>query len=410
MLHLTSPSFPGWFAPPQLPSPNLRRHATALWIVSWPLFAVVTLALAIAVLVEPDTFARRAMTVAAVGALVITLHAISRAGRPVLASWILVIGLSLIVTQRAWITGGIHAPVAVFYVLFILVATVLLGPRGGYATAGVCLLGALTLTAGTASGWLTPRPGAGPPLGSFVFTVLSIGLALVTQALLIYRPLRPATGVDAVQTLVHDMRSPMLVILAHLELLRDEVRGESAKDVEGAISGATTLRRMTASLLDASRLEAGLLPVNRSIANVSALANAVVSTMRVLQPTRDLGVETHGDTVCNCDPELTRRIIENLVSNAMKYTAIDRPVQVVVSGAADRVSIAVRDQGPGVQASRRPRIFEPFTTDRLLSPSGHESTGIGLVFCRLAAETQGGTIRVEDGSPRGSVFIVELPR
>jgi hypothetical protein len=111
------------------------------------------------------------------------LHTISRAGRPVLASWILVIGLSVIVTQRAWITGGIHAPVAVFYALFIVMGSVLFGARGGLVTAAMCFVGAIVLTVGTAAGWLTPRPGANSPLGGFVFVVPAIGLALVLQAL-----------------------------------------------------------------------------------------------------------------------------------------------------------------------------------------------------------------------------------
>src|SRR5262245_45012926 len=101
----------GWLAPPELPRLDLRRRARALWLVSWPFFAVVLLVLGIAGLLEPATLARRAVTIASVGTLVTFLHAISRAGRPVLASWILVLGLSAIVTQRAWITGGIHAPV-----------------------------------------------------------------------------------------------------------------------------------------------------------------------------------------------------------------------------------------------------------------------------------------------------------
>jgi hypothetical protein len=115
----TPQSIRHWFAAPELSRPDLRRRARALWIVSWPFFAVVTVVLGVAVLVEPDTLARRSVTIAAVGALMTLLHTISRAGRPVLASWILVIGLSVIVTQRAWITGGIHAPVAVFYALFM---------------------------------------------------------------------------------------------------------------------------------------------------------------------------------------------------------------------------------------------------------------------------------------------------
>lgn len=400
----------GWFAPPELSRPDLRRRARSLWIVSWPFFAVVAIVLAIAVLVEPDTLARRATTIMAVGALILILHTISRTGRPVLASWILVIGLSVIVTQRAWITGGIHAPVSVFYALFIIMAGVLLGARGGLATAAVCFLGAIVLTVGTANQWLTPPPGAGSALGAFVFVVLAIGLALVIDALVTIRSRREALGLDAMQMLVHDMRSPLQVMLAHLELLRQDIRGESVEDIESAIGGATRLNRMTNSLLDISRLDAGRMPVHRSVTDLSALAQAVVTSVRILQPTRDIAVETRGDSVCNCDPELTRRIIENLVGNALKHTQIEGQVRVIISGSPNRAYITVTDEGPGVPAERRARIFQAYSAEGLRSATGDPSSGLGLAFCRLAVEAQGGTIRIEDGKPRGSIFVVELPR
>ena len=407
---MTPRSIFSWFGPPELSQPDLRRRAGALWIVSWPFFAVVTVVLGIAGLVEPDTLARRAITIAAVGALMALLHAISRAGRPVLASWILVIGLTVIVTQRATNTGGIHAPVAVFYALFVVMAGVLIGVRGGLVTAAVCVLGAIVLTVATALGRLTPPPDAGSPLGAFVFVVLAIGLALVLHALVTRRTRREGLGADAVKMLVHDMRSPMQVLLAHLDLLRNDIRGESVRDVEAAIGGATALHRMTTSFLDLSRLEAGRMPVHRSVTDLSALAQSVVTAFRILQPTRDIAVEAHGDPACNCDPELTRRIIENLVSNAMKHTEIKGRVRVVISGSRDTASIAVHDEGSGVPPARRTRIFEPHSAEALRSATGYESSGLGLAFCKLAVEAQGGAIRVEDGTPRGSVFIVELPR
>src|SRR3954468_18140970 len=154
---MTPQSIVHWFAPPEFARPDLRHRARALWIVSWPFFAVVTLLLATGVAVEPHTFARRATTIMAVGALVSVLHLTSRAGRPLLASWMLVTGLSIIVTQRAWITGGIHAPVAVFYVLFIVMAGALIGPRGAVINAATCTVGAIVLTIGTSFGWLTPK-------------------------------------------------------------------------------------------------------------------------------------------------------------------------------------------------------------------------------------------------------------
>jgi signal transduction histidine kinase len=399
-----------WFAPPVLSDPDLDRHARALWIASWPFFTVVAILLGVAVIVEPHTLTRRATTIAAVGVLMVLLHAISRAGRPVLASWILVIGLCVIVTQRAWITGGIHAPVAVFYVLFIVMAGALIGRRGGVATAAVCLLGAIVLAAGTALGWLTPRPGAGSSLGGFVFVVLSIGLALVLQALVTLRPRREGPDLDAVQMLVHDMRSPLQVLLAHLERLRDDIRGESRKNVEAAIGGATTLHRITNSFLDVGRLEAGRMPVHRVATDLATLAGSVVTAVRILQPSRDIAVETRGESACTCDPELTRRVIENLVGNAMKHTPIEGRVRVVISGSRETVCIAVHDEGPGVPTDEQSRIFQPYSAGGLRSAVGYDSSGIGLAFCRLAVEAQGGTIRLADGTPRGSVFIVEVPR
>lgn len=406
---MTAQSIYRWFAPADLSRPDLSRRARALWIVSWPFFAVIVVMLAIGALVEPNTLGRRATTIAAVGTLITVLHAISRAGRPALASWILVIGLSLIVTQRAWITGGIHAPVAVFYVIFIVMAGLLLGSRGGFVTAAICFLGAIVLTIGTAMGWLTPRPGAGSVLGGFVFVVFAIGLALVLQALTSFAPRREPLGLNA-QMIVHDMRSPILALLARLELLRGGVSADVARDVEGAIDGAKTLNCIASSLLDVSRLEAGRMPVRRSTTDVSMLAQSVVTSIRNLQPSREIAVEVFGDPVSNCDPDLTRRILENLVTNAMKHTRMDGAVRVSISGSRTSVQLAVSDEGVGVPPEGRTRIFEPYAGEGTQSAMGHESFGLGLAFCKLAAEAQGGRIRVDDRAPRGSVFTVELPR
>ena len=152
------------------------------------------------------------------------------------------------------------------------------------------------------------------------------------------------------------------------------------------------------------------MPIRRSVTDLSALAHGVVSAVRIVQPTCDIAVETRGDSMCNCDPELTRRIIENLVSNAMKVTTIDGRVRVVIAGSQHGASIAVTDEGPAVPPEQRTRIFEPYRADRLQRAAADESSGLGLAFCRLAVEAQGGAIRIEDGTPRGNVFVVELPR
>jgi signal transduction histidine kinase len=399
-----------WFGPPVLAGSEDTRRAHSLWMVSWPFLLVVIVLLSALVAVEPETLTRRAVTMASVGILVAGLHELSRRGRPVLASWILVIGLTLVVTQRAWNTGGIHAPVAVFYTIFVIMGGALIGARGGVVTALVALGGALFLTAAELVGWLLPRPGEGPAIASFVFVVLTLGLTLVVQKLLISRPPRgQRLSDDLVPMFVHDMKSPITVMLAQLDMMRKEVRGEMAANVDEAIGGARTLDQLTTNLLDVSRIEAQRMPVHITSTDLTDLARGVVSGFAVLQFDRDMTVTAKTQVIAQCDAELMRRVMENLVSNAIKHTPPDSAVRVHVKGVAGGVRVAVEDKGPGIAEESRGRIFEKFNSRTIRTESGYHSTGLGLAFCKLAVEAQGGTIRVESAQPHGSIFIVDLP-
>lgn len=406
---LTASLIPRWFSPPNLSEPDLRRRAHALWMMSWPFAGLVTLLLGVAVLIEPDTLGRRAITITSLSAVVVALHWLSRTGRPRLASWLLVTALSLLVTQRAWGTGGIHAPVAVFYALFVLMAGVLLGRRGALVTAVTCVVGSAALTAGSMFELTAPRAGSGPASAAFVFSVLAIGLALVVQSVIAFIVRAQDHDADPVGMLVHDMRSPLHVVLAHLEILRNDVNSESRRDVDGAIAGAARLNRMINSLLDAGRLEAGRMPVNGSLTDVSCLAASVVEGLRVLQPDRMITLECRGTCTCICDADLIRRVIDNLVSNAIKHTERDGHVRVVISGSTRLLRIEIQDEGPGVPPEQRERIFEVYTTRATSVLPRFESSGVGLAFCRLAVEAHGGTIRVDSAGHRGANFVVELP-
>jgi signal transduction histidine kinase len=409
-MHALTPSrILRWFAPPDLSQPDLRRGAHALWKMSWPFIGVVTLLLGVGVLIEPETLARRSVTIGSVGVVVTLLHWLSRSGRPVLASWLLVSSLSVIVSQRAWMTGGIHAPVGVFYALFILMAGVLLGRRGALVTAAVCVAGSIALTAGSIFELAAPRAGAGPASAAFIFSLLAITLAMVVQSVVALVVHGQDDRVEPLRMLVHDMRSPLQVLLAHLEMLREDVGNNSHRNVDGAIAGAATLNRMINTLLDAARLEAGRMPMNRSLTDVSRLAAAVVEAMRVLQPDRPFALECLGTCTCVCDADLMRRVLENLVSNAMKHTGRDSRVRVVMSGSTRLLRIEVHDEGSGVPPEQRERIFEAYTTSLTPAVSRFESSGVGLAFCRLAVEAHGGTIRIENAVPRGAVFVIELP-
>ena len=94
----------------------------------------------------------------------------------------------------------------------------------------------------------------------------------------------------------------------------------------------------------------------------------------------------------------------------MKVSTIDGRVRVVIAGSERGTVISITDEGPVVPLEQRARIFEPYCPERRQRAAAEETSGLGLAFCRLAAEAQGGTIRIEDVAPRGNAFVVELPR
>jgi signal transduction histidine kinase len=400
-----------WFAPPVLSTPDATRRAYALWIVSWPFLAVVTVTLAAAVLVQPETLERRAVTVAATAALVAVLHELNRRGRTALAGRLLVIGLTVLVTQRAWNTGGIHAPVHVFYTLFIVMAGALLDRRAAVGVALLCVAGAVCLTLAQLTGWLPPPDGARPALASFAFVLLAIGLALVVQMLFVHGPESDASrSADWLRMLVHDMRSPLTVVMVRLGVVREEVSGSAARAIDTTLRDIRELNQLTNNMLDVSRIEAGKLPIVRVRADVVSIAQRVVHSLATLDPARDLTLTGVRTAMCHCDPELMKRVIENLVSNAMKHTPPSGRIRVHVMTAAGGVRIAVHDDGPGIPAGSQGRVFEQFGSASLRTTTGDHSAGLGLAFCKLAVELHGGAIRVRNTEPAGCVFLVDIPR
>jgi signal transduction histidine kinase len=109
------------------------------------------------------------------------------------------------------------------------------------------------------------------------------------------------------------------------------------------------------------------------------------------------------------DRELTRRVLQNLVHNALKYAPNGSSVRIEGAIDTDGLALRVHDQGPGVAAEEAERIFERFVTLDA-DPARSGSHGLGLAFCRLAAEAHGGRIWVERHDGVGASFCVRIPQ
>ena len=112
--------------------------------------------------------------------------------------------------------------------------------------------------------------------------------------------------------------------------------------------------------------------------------------------------------VVSCDADVIRRVLENLISNAIKFTKSDGTIRVTVQPNETDVTISVSDDGPGIPPDQHKHIFEKFGQTDSGAKQQH-STGIGLAFCRLAVEAHHGKIGVQSEPGTGSTFSFSLP-
>jgi two-component system sensor histidine kinase/response regulator len=110
------------------------------------------------------------------------------------------------------------------------------------------------------------------------------------------------------------------------------------------------------------------------------------------------------------DPHKVRQVVDNLLSNAVKFSPPGSLITVEISAAAAEITIAVRDQGPGIPESERDRLFKDFGRTSVKPTGGEKSTGLGLAICRKIVEAHHGTILAENLPTRGCVFRVTFPR
>jgi two-component system sensor histidine kinase/response regulator len=220
---------------------------------------------------------------------------------------------------------------------------------------------------------------------------------------------------DLVKMIVHDLRGLLLVVLANLDFVRDQLVGEQRADIEEAIKAANEVKRLATTLLDVNRLEEGGMPIALAPCDLGKLIRQSAQSLRVLDTTRTIDVEAvetveaFGPLRANCDAELMRRVVDNLIGNALKHTPSGGTVQVTAGRANGRVRLAVRDDGPGIPEDVMVRIFDKFGWMKPGVPRSYHSGGLGLAFCKLAIEAHGGTIEASNGVPRGAVFTVEIP-
>ncbi|MBN2416470.1 response regulator [bacterium] len=216
---------------------------------------------------------------------------------------------------------------------------------------------------------------------------------------------------------VHDMRSPICAILGYSDFLRRNLSDpRDLEDVEKIRKEAKRINLYLSDLLLMAKMESEKLIINRGEIPVPDLVDKVIRNHAVLAEVRNITLrgDIPGDVpALFADGNLALKVLNNLVSNAIKYTDDDSEIVVRAARAVDSsrggggVLFAVEDQGPGIPEEYREAVFDKFKVIENEN-QGMRQIGLGLAFCKLAVEAHGGTITLEDNTPHGSRFLVQF--
>ena len=217
-----------------------------------------------------------------------------------------------------------------------------------------------------------------------------------------------------VHMLVHDMRSPLQAMMGHLQLVErgaEKVLDDGSRDsLSRSIAATRLLSRLVSEIIDVNRLENQKMTLHCDDVEVRTLLSRVVSIeeSHLADRTIKLTVSATCPSI-HADPLLLERVLLNLIDNALKHSPPASDVFVRAEQHPAGVCITIEDQGEGIAEGMRDKVFEKFVTDAKQAGQRSRSSGLGLAFCKLAVEAQGGTIGFSNIPNSGCAFWIILP-
>lgn len=212
----------------------------------------------------------------------------------------------------------------------------------------------------------------------------------------------------------HDLRSPLNAINGYAEMLLEDAKlDEESIELVGRIGVASRrMVEMVQNLLDVNAIERGELNLKLQACDLSKIVASVVEAHSGKAALKQQSIESmlpDSVSMVNADPILLVQVIENLISNAVKYSPPERKIFARVGNREDTVRFEVRDEGPGLSAEDQKKLFGKFARLSAKPTGGENSTGLGLSIVKKMVEAMNGRVWCESEPGNGATFFVELP-
>ena len=213
---------------------------------------------------------------------------------------------------------------------------------------------------------------------------------------------------DLVANVSHELRTPISALQGTLENMVDGVEPADPRTLQTMLGQVERLGRLVAQLLDLSRLESGVVPLQRQRFSILPVLQDVAELSRLHTPHVEVRVDAP-DAHVDGDPERVHQVVANLVENAVRHTPAGGHVELRARETGSGVTILVDDEGPGIPPEAAERVFERFYRADAARASHQGGAGLGLAIARWIVDLHGGDIRVEQRRPRGCRMVVNLP-
>jgi signal transduction histidine kinase len=219
-------------------------------------------------------------------------------------------------------------------------------------------------------------------------------------------------------TVAHDLKNPLGVILGRTEILKEMIGRAGALDdgVQAQIAyirdAANRLTGMVDDLVTDAMADALDITIRREPVDISVLVREVAEANRPLAARKEqtITVSAPPEHTAMCDADRIREAIDNLISNAIKYSPIGGAIDIIVTQEAGNIVVQVKDQGAGLSPEDISRLFGRFQRLSAKPTAGETSTGLGLSIVKRIVDLHGGRITVESaGHAKGAVFNMQLP-
>lgn len=223
---------------------------------------------------------------------------------------------------------------------------------------------------------------------------------------------RDALKDDLVSLLVHDLRNPLSGIAGFLDLLiEDSSDHETRSEAKLALEASGRMREILDDLLAVRLLEHGRLALSREVVPADLLLREAIASLSGAARARHVEIAEHsqGRAMLYADPKLVRRAIENLLSNALKYSPDGGLVRAAVRRSGSEVEIEIADRGCGVPPDFKHRVFQKFASVEAERGQARRGIGLGLYLVNLVATAHGGSTKVRDRKHGGAAFGLYLP-